>query len=640
MKKALLLLLACAGITAGQAQTTILTETFDTPNGAEGWVIENLGTSSQQWRYTNINPGFLTTGETGTLFAYGYNAQAGQTHNGHTVVTSTAFDCSSASSVFMQWEHIYDVVQSNSTCKIDVSNDSTNWTNVYTNTASTGGVALEFADLTAVAANQATVYIRFDFKSTGDRYWIVDDLKIFAPQDIGVEALAGNIVAMTSGAPAVTYTTNSGTFGYEMSVRNLGADAITSLKIDYSINGGATQTATVTGLNIAALETGDVLLSNILDPSSQEGFYSVDATITEINGVVDQEDEDNSTSADAIFYAAANAKPRTPVVEVFTSSTCGPCTPGNIQIHSVLDSKPEEDYVMIKYQQNFPGTGDPYCTAESVSRRSGYYNNNSIPHVRIDGGWGLNGNSFTNNVYNQYKAIPGVGEMTGTYSIDAANQTVNYDITFTPNFDMPDNETTLQIVIMEKLTTRNIKSNGETKFENVMKKMVNGENGTVLTNVTAGTPMTFSGSYKFNGNYRLPSDANSPINHATEHSIEEFSDLEVAAFVQAVDLKQILSGSRMENTTVGIKENVSFFGFTTSPNPFQDNLRLNINSLNAAKASVTVVNTLGKVVYSNDVEIATGAQHVNLNLANLASGIYTVVLSADGVSEQVKVSKF
>ena len=104
----------------------------------------------------------------------------------------------------MQWEHIYDVLQSNSICKIDVSNDSTNWTNVYTNTASTGGVALEYADLTAVAANQAKVYIRFDFKSTGDRYWIVDDLKIFAPQDIGVEALGANIVAMTSGTPAVT----------------------------------------------------------------------------------------------------------------------------------------------------------------------------------------------------------------------------------------------------------------------------------------------------------------------------------------------------------------------------------------------------------------------------------------------------
>ncbi len=222
MKKALLCLLAGAGLTAATAQTTIMTEDFS--NDAPGWVIENLGAPTGAWDYRAINPGFLTTGDNGTLFAYGYNYTAGATHNGNTQITSIAFDCSNSSSVFLQWEQIFDVIQQNSTCTIEVSADSTNWTEVYRNTAPVGP-ELGFADLTAVAGNKATVYLRFKFRSTGDYYWIVDDVKMFAPKKIGIEALDAEIVAMSSGSPAVTYTTNQGMYGYEMEVRNLGADA-------------------------------------------------------------------------------------------------------------------------------------------------------------------------------------------------------------------------------------------------------------------------------------------------------------------------------------------------------------------------------------------------------------------------------
>ncbi len=414
---------------------------------------------------------------------------------------------------------------------------------------------------------------------------------------------------------------------------------LTSVEVEYSINGGATQTTTVSNLNIEPLANGTLLLGSIIDPSSVEGVYQVNATVTKINTVVDDEADDNSAMAEAIFYDPANAKPRKPLIEMFTSSSCAPCRPGNQTLHSIIDPKDANEYVLIKYQQNFPGNGDPYCTQEAINRR-GYYGVNSIPRLEVDGGWDANpAGNFNNNVYNTFKNIPAVGTMSGSYTVDEANQTVSYDVTFTPNFDFPDDAVALQIVIMEKLTKLNVATNGETEFEHVMKKMIGGENGTLLTNVKGGTPVNITGSYTFNGNFRKPNNAGDPIDHATEHSVEEFSDLAVIAYAQYNSNMKVLQAENMQSTT-GIKDAESFFGFTSSPNPFQDNVRLNINSLNSAEAKLAVYNTLGQVVYSQDVEIATGTQNISLSLGSLANGIYTIVLDANGVKEQVKVSKF
>ena len=74
---------------------------------------------------------------------------------------------------------------------------------------------------------------------------------------------------------------------------------------------------------------------------------------------------------------------RIPMIEAFSSSTCGPCNSGNVTTSNVLANFPGQ-YTLLKYQMNWPGSGDPYYTSEAGSRKS-YYGVNSVPRLQIDG---------------------------------------------------------------------------------------------------------------------------------------------------------------------------------------------------------------------------------------------------------------
>ena len=60
-----------------------------------------------------------------------------------------------------------------------------------------------------------------------------------------------------------------------------------------------------------------------------------------------------------------------------------------------------------------------------------------------------------------------------------------------------------------------------------MKKMIPSSSGTAIPALQAGVQESFNFSYNFQGQYTLPVDANSPINHMNSHSVEDFDNLGV-----------------------------------------------------------------------------------------------------------------
>ena len=72
--------------------------------------------------------------------------------------------------------------------------------------------------------------------------------------------------------------------------------------------------------------------------------------------------------------------------------------------------------------------------------------------------------------------------------------------------------------------------------------MLPNASGTTMGAMESGKPQTYNFSYTFNGNYRLPANAGSPINHATEHSVEEFTDLDIVFFIQDQSSKVVHHG--------------------------------------------------------------------------------------------------
>ena len=80
---------------------------------------------------------------------------------------------------------------------------------------------------------------------------------------------------------------------------------------------------------------------------------------------------------------AQNTVKRTPVYEVFSSSTCPPCKPANDHLVPIFEER-HGQIAVVKYQMSWPGTGDPYYTPEGNGRR-GIYSVNSIPYFVRNG---------------------------------------------------------------------------------------------------------------------------------------------------------------------------------------------------------------------------------------------------------------
>lgn len=314
---------------------------------------------------------------------------------------------------------------------------------------------------------------------------------------------------------------------------------------------------------------------------------------------------------------------RVPLFEVFTSSTCPPCKPGNEVFKGVIDSKPANEYVAIKFQQNFPVPGDPYASAEAVARR-GYYAINSVPRLEIDGGWDGNGNSFTNTLYNNAKAVPATFQLSGTYSING--KSVSATVKYKP-LEAGTN-TVLYVAIIETETVQNKKNNGELKFYNVMKKFMPSNSGTNIASTPVNTEETKTLTFDFKGDFRLPANGRdtSYINDATEHSVENFANLRVVAWVQGSD-KKVYQAANLTKAGTSVTQVSNTVGsVVVYPNPASNLVKVDFDMVEADFVSASLVSLTGAVVKSQNVRLDKGQNQIAFNTEDLASGMYNLII--------------
>lgn len=404
-------------------------------------------------------------------------------------------------------------------------------------------------------------------------------------------------------------------------LRNLGSTTITSLTINYKIDAGATVSAPLTGLSIAPLAT-----YNFTHPTpwnATVGTHTIEAFATDLNGANPDANPGDDSKIKSVSVMSETVQ-RLPLFEIFSSSTCGPCKPGNENFAAIVAPKPSSEYVKIKYQQDFPGTGDPYCTTEAVNRR-GYYAINSIPRMEIDGGWDGNASSFTTALYDAARAVPAQYKMNGTYGVD--NKSVTAKVRFSPLFNAVGAK--LYVAVLEGKTTANVKSNGETEFHDVMKKMLPNENGSNVPNVAIGNWDSITLNYTFNGNYRLPADgaAANRINHATEHSIEEFTDLYIVAWIQGAD-KQVYQAANLTSVTpVGLNDiSNTISSIEVYPNPASDVVKIDLRMKSNDKIFATFIDLNGNVIASKSIQANQGNNILEFDVRNLAQGVYNVII--------------
>jgi len=403
-------------------------------------------------------------------------------------------------------------------------------------------------------------------------------------------------------------------------LQNMGTTTITSMDVNYTIDGGATVTESLSGLSLATGDYYDFNHGTTWSPTAA-GVYDIAVWATNLNGASDMNTANDMVSGPVTVYD--NATIRKPMLESFTSSTCGPCVAGNVNVASVLTAYSGDQYSLLKYQMSWPGSGDPYYTLEGGDRRT-YYNVNSVPDFILDGNvWQGNSASLTNSQVDAVIADPSFAEISSYFTV--TGQTVDITVSINPLGDYT-NSLTLYTAIYEIKTYNNVGSNGETEFGNVMKKMVPGSMGFGLPTLQTGVSVVENFSHTFQGSYTLPPDANSPIDHATQHSIEDFNNLGVVTWIQDDATKEVIQSAVSTISATNVEE-LNTTKLMLFPNPAENTATVAFEGLEGSDVKIDLYNLLGELVFTGNHTSASNFDYYNIDVTTLNNGIYNLVLT-------------
>lgn len=320
---------------------------------------------------------------------------------------------------------------------------------------------------------------------------------------------------------------------------------------------------------------------------------------------------------------------RVTLIETFTSSTCPPCVGGNINLEGILDDSQNDDQaVSLKYQMNWPGNGDPYYTLEGGERRN-VYGISGVPTTEVDGTTEVSTGNLSQNTLNSAYAVAPRVTIDAHYEVDEAAKIITVQASVTVLEPTPPGWR-LYMAVFEYGTTGNTGTNGETSFEHVMKKMLPNESGKVMSPMQAGETFNWTEVYTFNGNYNLPANGLSPIDHTIEHSVEEFSDLGVAVWVQTLLNSEVMQAGYAEVGLIGLNENESTIeSAKIYPNPAYGKATVAFQATVTEDYTIEIMNTMGEAVYTCTLlNVEAGRTTHDLPIDNFADGLYTIRISS------------
>ncbi|MCF8429794.1 MAG: T9SS type A sorting domain-containing protein [Bacteroidia bacterium] len=412
---------------------------------------------------------------------------------------------------------------------------------------------------------------------------------------------------------------------------NYGKNDLTSIKVHYSIDGAAKVSSTISTLTTANSGGSELITFPIPLDFATAGIKSIKAWIDNPNLRPDENNfNDTATVSTEVFN---NVIPRKVLHEIFTSATCPPCVPGNTNLAAVVAPNTNK-WNVIKYQTNFPGTGDPYYTSE-VGTRFSYYAATFAPWLTVDGSYNQNSNSYTQAIFDSYAAKPSLIDITATQTV--VGKTITVSGTITPVQAFSNTNLKLRIAVVERRTENNVKTNGETEFFNVMKKMLPTAAGTSVS-FSAGTAVPYTQSFTFPGNYRLPTDGQTAniINLASENSVENLWNLSAVVFVEDDTKKEVWqSQSSAAVFPLDVKQVNSTPQFNIYPNPAQNNFSIEFKS--NTEGTVRIFDISGKIVLNTTIN----SINQTIDCSNLNNGLYIVQIEANGTltSQKLNISK-
>ena len=497
-----------------QTRATFINEHFDGNSLPEGWQI--IGQTSNWSVSATQNAG----GEANEM-KLDWSPQ----FNGMTRLVTPAVDLTGISSVVFSFKHALDNYQGSNSIGVATSSDGgTTWNDGWTHSYNTSNSWAVMENITTADMGNSNVMfcIYFNGSSYNINDWYFDDIEIYTQENLDAQLATIDVGSVIE----------AGTKDIACTVMNKGIETITEVTMSYQIDNNTAVVETFP-VNLASFQSAQLTFA---DPVMfLPGTYNLTMNIEAVNGTND-DDPGNNSLAKTIGVSLGSTQ-RIPMIEHFSSSTCGPCVSVNTTMLSLCNNNPGK-FTYTKYQMNWPGNGDPYYTAEGGVRRT-YYGVSAVPQCFLDGqdqGYAAVSQATLDNHYNS----PAFTDVRGSFNVSGNTITVKVD--FMSYYDL--NTAKAFVSVNEKETHGNVGTNGETSFHHIFMAFMTEATG-MGVNIPAGGYQHFEFTQDLTGTH-----------------VEEMSDLEVSAWMQELGTKEMLNSHFMyeytdehpypvENLTVG-----------------------------------------------------------------------------------------
>jgi hypothetical protein len=327
-----------------------------------------------------------------------------------------------------------------------------------------------------------------------------------------------------------------------------------------------------------------------------------------------------STSTSKVdFFVARNTVPQLPLIEEFTSSTCGPCASFNTTFDPFLSSIdaniPGGQAAAVKYQMNWPPPGDdPSFNSDGNSRRNSY-GVNSIPLSYLNG--------VATSTFNQavIDAASGQSPFNLTPYFYLSGDTIKATCT-AESFTNMTEILRLYLALTEDFYTYTGGTTSQTTFHYVMRKMLPNYVGTVLTNINADTTFITNRNYKLTYGNVVPSSFNIWGTSA---------GFTLVTWIQNTSTKEVFQAA-VANTPSAqfLNESSVTSGLQIYPNPAEEFFSLKLELNEPANVSYTLSDLSGKLVQQPvKQQLPAGKHLLQTSTADLQAGIYVCSVQAN-----------
>lgn len=510
MKKLLLSLAIVLFVAfSGKAQVLLQEDFSSGTMPPEGWMIFGM-----QSNYINSNS-CLAGGTAPEMHIIGTPA-----FNSNMRIISPRLNTTDLTEIIINFKHFFDHVSANATpFKISVETrkaNSTPWHEVWANNAThdVGPEAVTIVvDNNDVGSSTFQFCIKVEGSSAAMELWAIDDIEVFVPLELDAAVASLNLPTLFTGNQHISGQ-----------VVNLGNTNINSVNVNYQVNEtGTVYSTAIGGLNLKIGEYVNYSFSDSL--IAELGQHQIKVWISEVNGSTTGDDNPANDTLTRDYTVPEFIMYQRPLFEEFTSSTCGPCASFNNSTMNPFVNQHGDEICLIKYQMSWPGSGDPYYTAEGGVRRN-YYGVSGVPNLFANGKTCATNAGAMTQVLNTSAQTMVYLDIQSQHEISGNNVYIDCNLKAMQTYS----DYVMHIAIIENETTGNVGTNGETSFHNVMMKMVPNASGTNVT-IPANQTVNFTHNINMSSTF-----------------VEEMDDLSVVVFLQKNSTKDVVTSAYSTET--------------------------------------------------------------------------------------------